>query len=88
MSMTDTESEDYPAERFTRTLRKSTKIEIALAFMIASGIISAAWWARGVSGQLDTLTQAVAKYDPGANAVLTYRVQQLELELAALRSRR
>jgi hypothetical protein len=94
MPVTETDSEDYPAGRFDNTIRKSSRIEIALAVMIASGIIGAAWWARGVSGQLDMLTQAVAQYDPGKNAVLVYRVEQLEatvlaqrIEIAALRQR-
>ena len=91
---TETDGEDYPARRFDRTIRKSTKLEIGFAITLAGALVSAVWWARGVSSQLDTLTQAVAKYDPGANAVLVYRVEQLEatvisqrLELAALRQR-
>jgi hypothetical protein len=84
--MTDTESEDYPAARFTegRAIRKSTKLEIGLALLLAGQFGGAVWWARGVSSQLDTLTQAVAKYDPGQNAVLVYRVEQLERTIAQL----
>lgn len=87
--MTDTDSEDYPADRFVRpqTIRKSTKLEIGLALMLLGQFGGAVWWARGVSSQLDTLTKAIALYDPGANAVLNYRVQQLERELTTLRRR-
>jgi hypothetical protein len=92
--MTETDSEDYPAERFDRAIRKSTKLEIGLVIMLASGLVSAVWWARGISSDLKTLTEAVAQYDPGANAVLVYRVTQLEeallsarIELAALQRR-
>jgi hypothetical protein len=84
--MTETDSEDYAAERFqeVRAIRKSTKLEIGLALLLAGQFGGAVWWARGVSGQLDTLTQAVAKYDPGANAVLVYRVERLEQANAQL----
>jgi hypothetical protein len=88
--MTDTDSDDYPAERFvpTRTFRKSTKLEIGLVIILLGQFGSGVWWARGVSSQLDTLEKAIALYDPGANAVLQYRVTQLERELAAVRAMR
>jgi hypothetical protein len=81
---TDTENPPMTADNSDRAIRKSTKLEIGLALLLAGQFGGAVWWARGVSGQLDTLTQAVAKYDPGANAVLVYRVEQLERTNALL----
>jgi hypothetical protein len=69
------------------TLRKTTKLEIGLVVLLLSQMGGAIWWARGVSAQLDTLTAAISKYDVGANAVLTYRVQQLEVRIAVLEAR-
>jgi hypothetical protein len=91
----ETDGEDFPARRFSggsRILRKSTKLEIGLALVLGSVLVSAIWWARGVSSQLDTVTEAISKYDPSAIAVLSYRVQQAEYRIeqlnAALAGRR
>lgn len=76
----DTDDDDDLSVRSVsqRMIRKTTKLEIGLVILLAGQFGAAIWWARGVTSQLDTLTQAIAKYDAGANAVLEYRVRQLE----------
>jgi hypothetical protein len=78
--MTETDGEDYPAQRFRRTLRKSTKLEIGLAITLFLQFGGFVWWAATLNasvGQLSTQLTDLRSSVADA-AVMRYRVQQLE----------
>jgi hypothetical protein len=96
--MIDTESEDYPAERFGQTLRRTTKLELGLAGGMAMVLVAVVAFGITLRETVDDMKSdledalidlRVIKQQAPDLAVLRYRVEQLELERdRATRARR
>jgi hypothetical protein len=96
--MTDTDSEDYPAERFGgHTLRRTTKLELGLAGGMAMVLVAVVAFGITLRETVDDMKSDLAdalidlrviKQQAPDLAVLRYRVEQLERDLSGVRARR
>ena len=82
------DSDDFPAQRFasTRTLRKSTKLEIGLVVTLFVQFGGFVWWAATLNASVTQLSRQVIELRESVAdaAVMRYRVQQAEQRMDRL----